>query len=154
MEICSYLLNKFLTKKFIFCAFICANKQTENTVKKKITYFLKKYVGSLFTFPEKVFAIFKFFTARCLNVRFLRPFAFYLFEVQSTVLVSYSLPGENELIYKLFSIREGKKLCVIFAKSQKLCLHKIFNIGSTTKVNSREFCVFILDLKWAELQYC
>ena len=29
---------------------------------------------------------------------------------------------------------KGRNFCGIFAKSQKLCLHKIFNIGSTTKV--------------------
>ena len=28
-----------------------------------------------------------------------------------------------------------------------MCLHKIFDIGSTTKVNCREFYFFILDLK-------
>ena len=70
MRICSHLLNKFLTKKFIFCALICASKQTENTVKKKRTYFLKNYVASLFTFFEKAFAICKFFPARCLDVKF------------------------------------------------------------------------------------
>ena len=30
MRICSHLLKKFLTKKFIFCALICASKYTEN----------------------------------------------------------------------------------------------------------------------------
>ena len=70
MGICSHLLNKFLMKQLIFCALICASKQTENTVKKKIIYFLKNYAASLFIFFEKVFAIFKFFTARCLDVRF------------------------------------------------------------------------------------
>ena len=65
MGICSHLLNKFLMKQLIFCALICASKQTENTVKKKITH-----VASLFTFFEKVFAIFNFFTAYCLGFRF------------------------------------------------------------------------------------
>ena len=100
MRICSHLLNKFLTKKFIFCAFIYANKQTENTVKKKITYFLKNYVASLFTFSKKV-CNFKTFYRLVFKCKVLRPFVFYLFEVQSTVLVSYSPPGENVLIYKL-----------------------------------------------------
>ena len=70
MLVCSHVLKKFLTNKFIYCALICASKQTRNTVKKKITYFLKNYVASLFTFFEKVFAIFRFFTARCLDERF------------------------------------------------------------------------------------
>ena len=42
MRVCSHLLNKFLTKKFIFCALICASKQTENTVKKKTYSIFKK----------------------------------------------------------------------------------------------------------------
>ena len=48
-----HLLNKFLTKKFIFFALICASKQAENTGKKKITYPYTSYVASLFTFFEK-----------------------------------------------------------------------------------------------------
>ena len=44
-----------------------ANRQ--KTAVKKITYFLKKYSASLFTLFE-VFAICKFFTTRCLDVRF------------------------------------------------------------------------------------
>ena len=76
----------------------------------------------------------------------LRPFVFYLFEVQCTVLVSSSPPGENVWILKLFLTREGRKLSGIFAKLQKLFELNI-NIGSTTKVNSHQFCVFILDLK-------
>ena len=70
MRICSHLLNKFLTRKFIFCALICAVNRQKTTVKKKITYFLKNYVASLFTFFEKVFAVGKFFTAQCSDVRF------------------------------------------------------------------------------------
>ena len=47
----------------IYCALICASESTETKMKKKITYFLKNYVGSLFTFFEKVFAICEFFNA-------------------------------------------------------------------------------------------
>ena len=54
-----------------------ANRE-KTTVKKK-TYFLKNYVVSLFT-------------------TFL-PLIFYLFEVQSTVLVYSSLQGEHGLIW-------------------------------------------------------
>ena len=70
MRICSHLLNRFLTKKFIFSALICVSKQTEITVKKKITYFKKSSVASSLTLFEKVFAIFKIFTVWCLDVRF------------------------------------------------------------------------------------
>ena len=69
MRICSHFLNKFLTENFSVHWFMQVNRQ-KTTVKKKITYFLKNYVASLFTFFEKVFAICKFFTARCLDVRF------------------------------------------------------------------------------------
>ena len=54
----------------------------------------------------------------------------------------------------IFNKGREKNFCGIFTKLKKLCLHKIFNIGLTTKVNSREFCVFILDVKCTELQYC
>ena len=47
---------------------------------------------------------------------------------------------------------KGRDFFRICTKSQNLCLHKIFNTGSTTKVNSREFCVFILDVNCTELQ--
>ena len=57
-------------EKFIFVhSFAQVNRQ-KTTVKKKITYFLKNYVASVFTFFEKVFAINKFSTAWCLDVRF------------------------------------------------------------------------------------
>ena len=39
-------------------------------MKKKITYFLKNYVASIFTFFIKVFAICNYFTTWCLDVRF------------------------------------------------------------------------------------
>ena len=57
IRICS--LNKFLTKKFIFCVLICESRH-KTTVKMKITHFLKSYVASSLTFFEKVFAICKF----------------------------------------------------------------------------------------------
>ena len=64
MRICSNLLNKFLTKKFIFCSLICASKWTENYCEEK------KHVASLFTFFKKSLQFAIFFTARCLDVRF------------------------------------------------------------------------------------
>ena len=70
----------------------------KTTVKKKITYFLENCVASLFTIFEKVFAICKSFCHSVIRGKVLRPSFFYLFEVQSTVLVSSSLQGENALI--------------------------------------------------------
>ena len=68
-------------------------------MKKKITYLLKNYVAFLFTIfeKEKVFAICKFFCCSVFRFKVLRPFVFYLLEVQLTVLVSSSSPGENVL---------------------------------------------------------
>ena len=65
----SHLLNKFLTEKFIFLHWFVQVNWQETALKKKITYFLKTYVASLSTFFEKVFAVSKFFTAQCLDVR-------------------------------------------------------------------------------------
>ena len=62
---CSHFL-----KKVPFLHWFVQVNRHETTVKRKITYFLKNYVASLFTFLEKVFAICKFFTALCLHVRF------------------------------------------------------------------------------------
>ena len=55
MWICSQLLNKFFTEKFIFCTMICASKLTENYCEEENN--LKNYVDSLFAFFENVFAI-------------------------------------------------------------------------------------------------
>ena len=145
MRICSQLLKKFLTEKFIFLHWFVPVNRQKNTAKKKITYFLKKHVTSLFTFLQKVFAICKFFT-----LVFYGPFLFYLFEVQSTVL--YLL--RREKIIDLVVIFKGTIFCRIFTKSQKSCSHKIFNIGSSTKVNCHEFYFFILNMQCTKLQYC
>ena len=154
MRICSHLLNKFLTEKFIFCALICASKQTENYCEEENNLFFEKLCCFFIHIFRKSLCNLQIFYRSVFRCKVLRPFVFYLFEVQSTVLVSSSSQGENVLIQQLFLTREGKKLCVIFAKSQKLCLHKICNIDSTTIVNSCEFRVFILNLKCAELHYC
>ena len=89
MQICSHLLNKFLTKKFIFCALICASKWTENYREEENNLFFEKLL--LYSHFSKNSKICKFFTAWCLDVT---PFLFCLFEVQSTLLVSSS-QGEN-----------------------------------------------------------
>ena len=76
------------------------------------------------------------FLKKSLQFANLRPSVFYLFEVQSTVLVSSvsSSQGENVLNQQLFLTREERKLCGILIKSQKLCLHKIFNIALPRKL--------------------
>ena len=76
--------KEILNGQFIF---VQVNRQ-KTTVKKKITFFLKNYVASLFTIFEKVFAICKFFYRSMFRCNVLRPFVFYLFEVQFTVLAS------------------------------------------------------------------
>ena len=108
MWICSHLLNKFLMKKFIFCALIYPSKQTENTVKKKIIYFYKNYFASLFTFFEKVFA--KSLYRSAFRCKVLSPFVLYLLEVQSTVLVYSSLTFfftlfQTKIIYIYYSFK-------------------------------------------------
>ena len=72
--------------------FVQVNRQ-KTTVKKNITYFLKNYVSSLFTFSKKVYnlQIFYHLVFRC---KVLRPVVFYLFEVQSKVVASSSQVGE------------------------------------------------------------
>ena len=67
MRTCSHLLDIFSMEKFVHW-FVQVHRQ-KTTLKKK-TYFLKNHVASLFTFFEKVFAICKYFTTRCLDVRF------------------------------------------------------------------------------------
>ena len=54
MRICSHLLKKSVMEKFTFVhLFVRVNRQ-KRTVKKKITYFGKNYVASIFTIFEKV----------------------------------------------------------------------------------------------------
>ena len=79
MRICSHLLKKFLTEKFIFCALICASKQTENYCEEENKLVFEKCY--FFIFFEKVFAICKFFTARCCC-------CFFGYSIQSPVLLS------------------------------------------------------------------
>ena len=88
-------------------------------MKKKITYFLKIYVTSLFTSLSN----FQFFYRIVFRCKVLRLFAFYLFEAQSTVLVSSSWQEENVLIWSLFLTREGKKLLRYLYKIAKAVYH-------------------------------
>ena len=140
MHICSHLLKKFLMEKFIFCAQICASKQTENYCKEEITHFQLLYSH----FLKKNMQIFYRSVFRC---KVLGAFVFYLFEVQSRVLVSSSAQEENVLIQQLFLTREGKELLRYFYKIAKVVFAQNINIGSTTKINCRQFHFFIVDVK-------
>ena len=73
----------------------------KTTVKRKIAYFLKNYVASLFTIFEKVLAICNFFHCSVFRCKVLSPFTFYLFEVQWTVLLSL----EAAIIFYLFEVQ-------------------------------------------------
>ena len=61
VRICSHLLRNFLTEKFIFCALICASRQTKNYCEEENNLF----VASLFTFFEKNLQIFYRQLFRC-----------------------------------------------------------------------------------------
>ena len=103
--------------------------------------FLKYHVGSLFIFFEKVFAICKVFTARCLDARFWDLFYFIVWcSVHSIGIFFFA---ERKCVDLVVIFNEGWNFWGIFTKSQKLCLHKIFNIGSTSKVNCRKFYFLI-----------
>ena len=90
-----------------------------------------------------------FFTTRCLDVRSQDLLYFYLFEVLSIVLVSSSLQGRECVGLAVIFNKEREETFAVscLTKLQKLCLPKIFNTGSTTKVNYLEFHVFIIDAK-------
>ena len=75
-------------EKFIFVHWFVQVNRQKTTVKKKITYLLKKNVASLFTIFEKVLAIYNFFYRSVFKCMDFRPVVFYLFEVQFTVLLS------------------------------------------------------------------
>ena len=117
------------------------------TLQNKITYFLKKHVASLFTFFEKVFAICIFYTARFLDVRFWD--LLYFIRLKFSPQYWYLLLRREKMCWfsSYFKQGKGRNFCSIFRKSQNLCLHKIFETGSTTLVNCREFYFFILDVK-------
>ena len=80
--------KKILNGKVHFCALICPSKQTENYYEEENNLFFKNCVASLFTIFEKVLEICKYFYRLVFRCKVYRPFAFYLFEVQSTVFVS------------------------------------------------------------------
>ena len=64
-----------------------------------------------------------------------------MFEILSAVLYWYLLLRREKYLdlVVISNTGMGRNFCDIFSKSQKLCLHKIFNIGLTTKDNCLEF---------------
>ena len=94
---------------------------------------MKYHVASLFTFFKKAFAICKVFTARCLDVRFWNLFYFIVWSSIHNIGIFFFGGRKCDDLVVIFN--ERWNFCGIFTKSQKLCLHKIFNIRSTTKVN-------------------
>ena len=116
-------------------------------MKKKITYFLKNYVSSLAKFFEKFFAICEFFYRSVLKCKVLKSliFLFVWSSIHSIGIFFFAGRKYVDLVV-ISNIERGRNFCGTFTKSQKLCLHKIFNTGLTTKVNCLEFYVFILDV--------
>ena len=124
MRICSHLLNKFLTEKFIFCAWICASKQTEKYSEEENNLFFEK----LCCFFINIFR--KSFYRSVFRCKVLRPFVFYLFEVQSTVLVPSSSQGEKGLIWQLFLTREGQNILVPLQNRKNcVCIKYLMLVG-------------------------
>ena len=107
MRIRSHLLNKFLTEKFIFCVLICASKQTENYSEEENNLFFEKLCCFFIHIFRKSPCNLQIFHLSVFRCKVLRPFAFYLFEVQSTVLVSF------------FAGRKCVDLVVIFNKGRE-----------------------------------
>ena len=87
-----YILNK---EVHFLCIDLC--KLTENYCEDENNLFFEKYVAFNSDFSKKSlqFANFYHSVFRC---KVLRPFVFYWFEVQSTVLASSSSQGGNMLI--------------------------------------------------------
>ena len=96
------------------------------------------YVASLFAFFEKVFAICNFFNWSVFRCDVLRPFLFYLFEVQSTVLVSSS-SQRRKCVDLAVIFNKGRNFCGIFTKLQRLSLHKILTLVQSRKLIAVNF---------------
>ena len=98
-------------------------------------------------FLKKSLQFANFFTARCLDVRFwdLLYFICLKFNPQYWYLLLYS--RKTCWFRSYFLQGKGRNFCGIFIKSQKLCLHKIFNIGLAMKVNCHEFLLFYAQCK-------
>ena len=98
MRICSQLLNKFLKENFVFCALICTSVWTENYSEEENNLFFEKLSCFFIHMFWKSLWNLQIFYLPVFRCKVLRPFVFYLFEVQSTVSASSSLQRENVLI--------------------------------------------------------
>ena len=87
-----------LNKKFIFCAWCRASKWTGNYCEEENNLFFEKLCCFFIHIFRKSLCKLQIFYRSVFRCKVLRPFKFYLFEVQSTVLVSSSSQGENVLI--------------------------------------------------------
>ena len=77
MRICSHLLNKFLTEKFIFCALIWASKQTDNYCEEE-NLFIEKLFCFFIQIFGKSYCNLQIFYRSVFRCKVLRPFVFYL----------------------------------------------------------------------------
>ena len=80
--------KEILNGKVHFCALICASKYTENYCEEEDNLLFKKLCCLFIHNFWRVLAICYFFYRSVFRYKVLRPFVFYLFEAQSTVLVS------------------------------------------------------------------
>ena len=77
-----------------------------------MTYFLKKLCCFFIYIFRKCLCNFQIFKRSVFRWMVLRPFVFYLFEVQSTVLVSSPPQGEKEVIFNFAVSLQNGKGCV------------------------------------------
>ena len=139
----SHLLNKFLTEKLGFFALICASKLTENYCEEENNLFFESLCCFFIHIFRKNLCNFQFFLPLGVsmwgfeNFRILFVWSF----IHSTGIFFFARKKCDDLVV-FFNKGREKNFFVIFIKSQKLCLHKIFNIVSTTKTNFPELWIF------------
>ena len=102
---------------------------------------MKNCVASLFTFFEKVLQCSSKLNILYRSVFRCKVLKLHLFEVLSTVLTGiFFFAGRKYVdLVVISSMGRGRNFYSIFTKSQKLYLHKIFNIGLTAKVRILRF---------------
>ena len=119
MRICSHLLSKFLTEKFIFCVLICASKQTENYSEEENNLFLEKLCCFFIHIFRKSLCNLQIFYRSVFRCKFLGPFVFYLFEIK------FFFAGRKCVNLAVIFNNGREETCGIFTKSPTLLLHKI-----------------------------
>ena len=130
-------------KKFIFCALIFANKQTENYCEEENNLFFEKLCCFFIHIFWKSLCYLRIFQHLVLRCKVLRTFLFYLFEIQSPVLVSPSSEGENVLIWQLLLKRDRKKLLRYLYKIAKSCIYiKYLTLVRPRKLIHMNFAFF------------